>query len=154
MNHYRITKYNPIFRKNGVYTKNEWTSISDIGQLFENNILTMNEYLKTENSYVNFYRNILADLFIHQMQIIDLELRKKAEWKNNQYLMGEEIFVFIRQCLREECWAKLITESTYIHFGYDYYTYMGTNIEFDKIESIARKYGLFAEICRSPYLEN
>jgi len=32
---YRIVKYNPKFRINGIYTKNEWTSISDIGDEFD-----------------------------------------------------------------------------------------------------------------------
>jgi hypothetical protein len=40
MNEYRICKYNPRFRVNGVYIKDEWTSVSDIGKTFEDGVLT------------------------------------------------------------------------------------------------------------------
>ena len=35
MKEYRISKYDPQFRVNGAYQKNEWTSISDIGKVFD-----------------------------------------------------------------------------------------------------------------------
>ena len=31
---YRITKYNPIFRVNGIYTRDDWTSICDVGKKY------------------------------------------------------------------------------------------------------------------------
>ena len=35
MNHYRISKYSPEYRQNGVYLKDEWTSIADVGKTFD-----------------------------------------------------------------------------------------------------------------------
>lgn len=51
---WRITKYNPKFRNElGHYQKKEWTSVSDIGKIFEGKQLTVEEYLNTENLYIN-----------------------------------------------------------------------------------------------------
>ena len=48
---YRITKYNPAHRINGVYTADEWTSFSDIGKVFGDTILSQDDYLKTETIF-------------------------------------------------------------------------------------------------------
>ncbi len=37
---YRITKYDPAFRIDGKYTKDEWTSIHDIGKIYNGCIFT------------------------------------------------------------------------------------------------------------------
>lgn len=52
MNAYRITKYDPAKRINGIYTADDWTSISDIGQTFSGTILTREEYLAVESAHV------------------------------------------------------------------------------------------------------
>lgn len=53
MKTYRITKYNPKNReKDGVYSKDEWTSISDIGKSFGDYKLTASDYLKVEDQYL------------------------------------------------------------------------------------------------------
>lgn len=55
MKEYRISKYDPQFRVNGSYQKNEWTSISDIGKVFDDGVLTLAEYLRVENEYIQFW---------------------------------------------------------------------------------------------------
>ena len=35
MNTYRISKYDPKYRKDGQFIKDEWTDYSDIGEKFE-----------------------------------------------------------------------------------------------------------------------
>ena len=48
-----ITKYNSIFRdENWNYTRNEWTSISDIGKKFDDVLFTKEEYLEIEKKYI------------------------------------------------------------------------------------------------------
>lgn len=50
MMNYRISKYNPKYRdEHGIYTRDEWTSISDVGEYFNGYEVTMEEYLDTEN---------------------------------------------------------------------------------------------------------
>ena len=59
MKEYRISKYDPQFRVNGAYQKNEWTSISEIGKVFDDGVLTLAEYLRVENEYIQFCLNAM-----------------------------------------------------------------------------------------------
>lgn len=66
----------------------------------------------------------------------------------------EEVLMIARGVLREDFWCKLEAKDFFIHFGYDYYMYIGADIEEEKMSEIARKNGLFAEhIGISPYLD-
>lgn len=59
---YRITKYNPAYRdKKGTYTKEEWTSVSDIGKKYASSF-TAREYIKTENLYIDAIENIINNV--------------------------------------------------------------------------------------------
>lgn len=51
MKQYRVTKYNPAFRIDGKYTRNEWTSISDIGKNYDGETFTLSAYEKVESHY-------------------------------------------------------------------------------------------------------
>ena len=53
MTEYRITKYNPANRVDGVYVTDEWTSFGDIGKEFGGTKLSHDVYLKTEQSYID-----------------------------------------------------------------------------------------------------
>ena len=58
MNHqYRVTKYNPKHRdkKQGNYLKDEWTSVSDIGEKFGEIILDEDEYFTVEKAYIRVF---------------------------------------------------------------------------------------------------
>lgn len=46
-----IVKYQPQYYKDGVYTKNEWISVSDIGESFDGEVLTKEEYLMVESAH-------------------------------------------------------------------------------------------------------
>lgn len=50
---YRITKYNPIFRVNGIYTRDDWTSVCDIGKEYNGCTLTADECVNVLSNYVN-----------------------------------------------------------------------------------------------------
>ena len=55
-----ITKYNPIYRNEfGLYQKNEWTSISDVGKQYDGKEFTLEDYLRIEEKYVNAFFIIL-----------------------------------------------------------------------------------------------
>lgn len=60
---------------------------------------------------------------------------------------------FARLVLREEAWGKLgVPGKAYVHFGYDYYMYIGVPSKCGRSIAIARDLGLFVERIRSPYL--
>lgn len=153
MNHYRITKYNPQLRIDGKYLLDEWTSISDVGNIISGHEFTMQEYERVEQNYINFVTRILHVCGIKQLRINQLENHNKLNWYNKQYLDITQIKPFVRDCLREKCWGKLEANNFYIHFGYDYYMYMGTNILENSMQEIAKEFKLYVESYKSPYLD-
>lgn len=172
---WRITKYNPKFRNNkGVYTKDEWTSLSDIGKIFNGKKLTLNDYIKIESSYIKSIISFIKVLKIPYLIITDLEkhdldysvVNKYNEIysdaiinifnniKNNTEYDIEQITLICKLALREHLWLKLkYTEEIFIHFGYDYYMYIGSNVKNDLLIEKIKDSGLFIEEFTSPYLK-
>ena len=167
MHNWRITKYNPIFRnKNGDYLKNEWTAFSDIGESFENEKLTFEKYLKTEDAYIAAVILFLECNELDSLTVTHLE--KTSPLKNSTFYSKEMINIFnevkegllvnknliesiARLILRETFWCKLESEKMYVHFGWDYYMYIeSTNFCEKDIEKIEQS-GLFVEQFQSPY---
>lgn len=75
MNHWRVTKYNPKYRnRKGIYTKQEWIDISDIGKIFQGKKLTLEEYLKTEMAYIFAIKNFWQASNITFLEVANLEL--------------------------------------------------------------------------------
>ena len=151
MTEYRITKYNPTNRINDVYMSDEWTSFSDIGKVFGGTILSQSAYLKTEQAYIDCCINLIekakiTKLYIKQAEYYTENVRFPSSISNIQ-----EIRQVIAACLREQCWLKLVAKDFFIHFGYDYYMYVGSVLFRKEVAEIATKYGLFCEEHPSPY---
>lgn len=167
---WRITKYNPIFRdKKGSYLKNDWAASSDIGKFFENKEFTYDEYLKIEDAYIAAILLFMEFVETDTLKITNLAKKFKPNLNNfysqqmlnafndvNEYdIINKNLVELIaRLALRENLWCKLESEDMYVHFGYDYYMYIGiskkcTNNIIDKIETK----GLFVESYQSPYEE-
>ena len=171
---WRITKYNPAFRiSNGSYNKPEWSSFSDIGKSFEGVELSLNEYLQIESKYINAIILFINNLKIPYLKILDLEKYtlsneiinkyKKIypykivnifnKIKNNAKYNIEEIDVISKLVLREHIWLKLEYENKFfIHFGYDYYLYIGSIIKNNLLIDKIINDGLFVEEYNSPYM--
>lgn len=72
----------------------------------------------------------------------------------NQELSLQEIKEIARLSLREVVWCKLTLQETFfVHFGYDYYMYIGAYKDCPKALIKTRKSGLFVENFISPYLD-
>ena len=142
---YRITKYNPIYRVNEIYTKDEWTSMYDVGKFYDGKIFTFKEYLAVEKSYLNVIEKILIELNIKRV-IIKQGENMYSKLNNSVLCSREEVLLVARGCLREEFWCKLVSKNFFVHFGYDYYMYIGVNIEEEHMSEIARENGLFLEL--------
>ncbi len=63
------------------------------------------------------------------------------------------ILIHSRLILREDMWCKFESDNVSIHFGYDYYMYIGSNASCDSVIEQIRLNGLFVEPYRSPYLK-
>jgi len=168
MHYWRITKYNPQYRdEKGRYLMNEWTSYSDIGKRFSDKILTMSTYITVESSYINVVTSMMNELVLSSFTIVELEkgeYDEKAYESNDVYKTlydklkeGKKIFIdeigmVLRLILRETIWGKLVNNNAFVHFGYDYYMYVGAQTEIAKTKAVAQQYGLFVENEKSPYL--
>lgn len=141
----------------GAYQKHEWTSYSDIGRSFDGIKLIESEYLKVESSYL-----FVIEEFIHESKINGLTLHSlenkqgtklPATMKQGSLLTPEQCVHFSRLALRELVWGKLVIPGkAYVHFGYDYYMYIGVPVRCNKAISAAESRGLFVEPFRSPHL--
>jgi len=153
MNQYRITKYNPAHRNGrGEYTINEWTDFSDIGKKFDGVELTTDMYLEVENAYISVAIAVFERMNINYVTIRQLEKHTGfCQFQNNQKITLSELRHVIKDILRNRFWCKLIAENCFVHFGYDFYMYIGCNISKEEIVKNALEKGLFAEEIKSPY---
>ena len=165
---WRITKYNPCNRDiNGIYTiKDEWTSYSDIGTLREEKIFTYEDYKKIEDAYVASILMIMECNAVEKLKIVGLEKRgplisdsymsenmKKIydKVRDDIYCSKDTINTLARLVLREKLWCKLEASSMFVHFGYDYYMYIGSAQMCEKEIQKIQELGLYVEEQDSPY---
>jgi hypothetical protein len=155
-NQYRVTKYDPSLRDaTGAFTGHDWTSRSDIGRVFDGGMLTEAVYRKVEDSYL-----VAMESFLHDAGIASLALKgaERRSTLGGRFSRGGNLSVaqsldFARLVLREEAWGKLVAPGkAYVHFGYDFYMYIGVPVQCERSIAIARDSGLFVERMRSPYL--
>jgi len=170
---WRITKYNPANRKNGAYVKGEWTSLSDVGKLYQDGVFSVNEYLQVEKLYVSAVCSIMGALGIESLQVKNLEKdiydfssdkfsyiypeemqRLYANITEGDSITVEQVEILCKLILREKLWCKLENElSMFAHFGFDYYMYIGASSPCNKEIQTIESWGLFVESQESPYLD-
>ncbi len=150
--YYRISKYDPQFRINGIFTKNEWTSIWDVGNVFEGNKFTMDEYLITENNYLLAIEKLLDTTHTKSLTIRKLEdYENCCHYKKGQCLYHkEDILSVVRDCLRENYWCELRSPSLTILFGYEYYVYVKCALSYSEIVAETSRFNLFVEKDKKP----
>jgi len=71
--------------------------------------------------------------------------------QNNEIVTGNALENVLRGCLREYMWCRMSDlHGSYIHFGYDYYVYIG--LPNSALKTLLPR-GIFLEECVSPYME-
>lgn len=148
----RISKYDPKYRVNGIYTKEEWTDYSDIGNIFDGHMFTFEDYLRIERNYLDAIYLIInscqmADFVIDSLELYD----ETSQWEKNMKVCKNEVSRIITDCLRNKCWCRLKSNEYYIHFGYDFYVYLSVPLKINVIKRVCKMYGLFVENIVSPY---
>ena len=154
MTEFRITKYDPHNREKGKYQVDEWTSISDIGKKFASGILTYAQYKSIEQAYIECCIALLREANVLELSISELEHYDGEISFPNRLRDEKDIRRMIMCCLQEKCWAKLEASDFFIHFGYDYYMYIGTNLPCSSVEETTKRHNLFCELYHSPYSDN
>lgn len=153
MKYFRVTKYNPDYRDSqGRYTEDDWTSYSDIGMK-----VTQKEYEQVESAYIDTALKFLEEQNITELKLSYLENRLNNQepgvsLKNGTVLNFNALKQVMKSILREKYWAKLEAENSFVHFGYDYYMYIGVPNEPRLVWELAKLNGLYVEECLSPYV--
>ena len=154
---YRVTKYDPRFRDpTGAYTRDDWTAVSDIGRSFEGVVLTNGEYDRVETAYASTAVAMLAEAGVESLKVTGLEQHGNmgAPFDENAVVSLSNIAEVARSVLRQEYWCRLESPEAFVHFGWDYYMYVGI----PKVPSLAlaqaHERGLFVEVCESPYADH
>lgn len=152
MHQYRVTKYDPQLRVNGAYTRHEWTSIADVGNEFSGSIFTMSDYERAEQRHIAFLCALAAreDAFPLTLEALE-DHREHSPWQEGQQITPHDLPAIVRDVLREECWCRLTAPGFFIHFGYEYYMYVGCTHTPEAIAALAAEHALYAEPMTSPY---
>jgi hypothetical protein len=155
---YRVTKYDPALRDfSGAYVADDWTSHSDVGREFNSVTLSESEYLRVEEAYVQAIEALLSDAKIKTLELRGLEgctsIALPDFAKPGAVLSVAQCSEFARLALREVVWGKLVVPGrAYVHFGYDFYMYIGLPVRCQSAITAVQNLGLFVEAFRSPYL--
>lgn len=172
---WRVTKYNPKYRdEKGVYLRDEWTSVSEIDRITNSHvILTIQDYISTENRYVEAILDMMSCLNIQKLSISGLEkwgdtlditnfpslysekMRSLYDQvTNGLWLEKDQISDISRLILREKIWCKLKCDSRmYVHFGHDFYMFIGSEVMCENTINNIEKSGLYVENFISPINE-
>ena len=168
MKTYRITKYNPLYRdKNDHFLKDEWVCSSQIGDYFDGNEFTAQEYVEIENKYItavklflitkNLKNATLANLEKDDYDKIDnivktihedeLENLFVALIENYSLSTIVDILNTVRLILRHHIWGEILLKDSNhsIEFGSDYYMYIITDSLHHELVKSIEGLGLFVE---------
>lgn len=156
MYQYRVTKYDPQFRdSSGAYKRDDWISVSDIGPPPMESNSPQNATLLL-NSYIEAALAFLTEAGLTCLAIKSLENTRR--YNNSAISLTEghacsllEIADIARLNLREVIWCKLEGDDCFLHFGYDYYMYIGVPIVCQSSIDFASRRGLFIEPFESPH---
>ncbi|MGX7775705.1 hypothetical protein ACVV62_00775 [Streptococcus pluranimalium] len=155
----RFSKYDIKYRNElGHYLRDDWTSIGDIGKVREGVLVTLEEYERIENAYINVLREVALTLSITTFEISYLD---SLDFDTSTYdfkievgasLTLDQALILSRHTLRDEMWCKLVNPRLQFHFGYDDYAYLYFDGDKERVKAIIKKHRLFWEDRESPYL--
>ena len=151
---FRVTKYDPAHRdRSGAYTRDEWISVSEVGQAFEGVVLTEAEYSRVEDAYVIAAVAFLREAGVSALSVAGLEnhARVPLPFAEGSRLGLAEVGDVVRRMLRGEFWCQLEGTEAFAHVGYDYYMCVRVPAACPNAVALARQLGLFVEPFRSPY---
>ncbi len=165
---YRIVKYRPwgYDKKTGFYTLDEWTDSSDIGKTFDGAKLTLDDYLKVEDSFVNFMMEIMHKSNIKLVTIVlwndhalfkglNKQLVKSSkemlsafgEIKTGNRYSIDRAAVLFRLSLRNVIDAGFINErhNLLFYISFDYYLHLYCPIDYKDLTSTIASHNLYLD---------
>jgi hypothetical protein len=165
---WRVTKYDPSKRNSdGSYAENEWVGVFELNHTFNAKTFTVNDYLETEEKYVNaairfFDETHEKSVILHDWHkdgtgntdMMPFNLDISQDFKDGQSISRESLPLVMRMLLRNIAHCSIeIKDKFFIHIGWDFYMYVGSSTDLPDAVSEVRQTGLFVEPFISPYLE-
>ncbi len=172
MKEYRITKYNTIYRnEDGHYLKDEWTDVSDVGKIIKGVKVSEDDYLTIEKAYIDSVLKMLEITNLDHVRIVGLWpddihgrfTEEKDEWYfessfesfslfEDKQVKLDELDLVLKLMFRGIISCRLeVYAQFFVHFGYDYYMYIGSKEISNAVLDEISNSGLFVESCSSPY---
>ncbi|MDB5203566.1 MAG: hypothetical protein JWQ27_2975 [Ferruginibacter sp.] len=156
-----ITKYDPAFRNDkGVYLRSEWTSYKDIGERFNQVLFTKDDYIKTEQHYIEAVKLFFEFHSCEYFGLENLEIYNAKALENideiKLHLHVNQINVFkikdipqiVQLILREVIWGELISRfdnEIAVRFGYDFYMYFNSDRDISSLLEKIKQIGLYID---------
>jgi hypothetical protein len=151
---YRVTKYDPAHRDaRGAYRRDEWTMFSQVGSSFGGVLFTCEEYQRVEEAYVATAIGFWDEVGRPALIVRGLERSQAASAPSENSAVNDAPVLadVVRRMLREEFWCRLESSACFLHFGWDYYMYVGVSNVCPRSRALAAASGLFVEEVVSPY---
>lgn len=143
---WRVTRYDPALRdERGAYPDDAWTSISDVGQVFQGHKLTLPEYERVEAAYVSAFVAFAEESNVERLQVRSLE--SGDDLGEGETMSVAEAGKVVRRMLREDVICKLESpvDDFALHVGFDLYMYVGSMRPCPRAAEVAAQLGLFVE---------
>ncbi len=158
VHHYRVSKYDPALRDDsGAYTGDDWIMFSQIGETFGGVRLTLSTCLDVEARHLVALASFFEETGTSRVTAVGVEdPDKEFRVTEGSKLTPVEAIEATRQMLRDEGWCRLVDgDRFYIHVGWDYYLYVGTDMPAERSVALAREIGLFVDDdFPSPYFDH
>jgi hypothetical protein len=89
-------------------------------------------------------------LEVKHLRVTNLE--GESPLKEGQIIYISDLNTVIQAVLRDEYWCKLESNDIFVHFGFDFYMYLGSNDDSSEALHEIKLSGLYVELYESPYL--
>lgn len=144
----RVSRYRPGVPQSATST---WTSMSDVGQLFDDGLLSLAEYERVEQLYLAALASLLdaagrPELTVSEVQVAPSASAAARAVRDGARVGVAEALEICRLELREELSCRLDDDQRfYVHVGFDFYLYVGCERLSPSVIAAIEGSGLFIE---------
>ncbi len=156
MRQFRVTKYNPAHRDAlGRFSGDDWTCFSQVGTSVRGVRLTLQAYEGVERAYIQSAQAFLQESGVRSLTARGVENARASPEapREGEVLAMDALAKAMQHVLRNEYWCRFEAPSAFVHFGWDFYMYVGVPQPCEAASVFATTRGLFVEAFDSPYRE-
>lgn len=143
---WRVSRYDPGRRDvRGAYQGNTWTSVSDVGNRFGDDELTLDTYLEVEDGYIDAFLAFAEESDVDRVEVRALE--QGTGIQEGEMLSITDAREIVRRMLREDVICRLEEPHARfaLHVGFDLYMYVGSERPCVSAVQRAKAAGLFVD---------